>query len=189
MNTPGPRPPLSPRELQAAETALGVTFPPAYREHLLHVSAGGRRRHGGAPLKPLHHGPDGWCWQGDSDTNLPLLTTPFPHPDEYRERDELLGEREPKEQDFPNLTAFQTAWRAWDDECGELEDRKTAGAIHLVEHGHNFRTLYVITGPYRDTMWFDRRATSDDIIPLRGPDGRIPTFAQWYDWPEGWHGW
>ncbi|OII61841.1 hypothetical protein BJP40_31055 [Streptomyces sp. CC53] len=185
MHDTGPRPPLTLRELETAEAALGVVFPAAYRHHLLHVSAGGRRPHAGGMLKPLRLGPNGWGWEDDPYTVLPLLPAPFPHPDTYREDDEALADGEPREEDFAARAEFSAAWQAWDEACEELEDRKTAGAVHLVEHGHGFRTLYVVSGRYRDTMWFDQRATSDRIIPLRGPDGRIPTFAEWYAWPEG----
>jgi hypothetical protein len=29
-------------------------------------------------------------------------------------------------------------------------------------------------------MWFDIRATSDQVVPIRSEDGRIMTFAEWY---------
>ncbi|GAA4906059.1 SMI1/KNR4 family protein [Streptomyces coeruleoprunus] len=162
-------------DVQEAEQQLGITFPPAYRAHLLHPAPGLRRP------RALRRGRDGWAWEGDDRTNHALLTTPFPHPASYRAEDEALDAREPREEDYPDAGSFQDAWREWDDACEEPEERKTAGAVYL-QDDNPFYTLYVVTGPYRDTMWLDRRAISDDIVPITDRDGRILTFAEWYDW-------
>lgn len=167
---------LTEAEVQEAERALGITFPAAYRAHLLRPAPGRRRP------RALRRGPDGWGWDGDGATNHALLATPFPHPASYLAEDEALAAREPRQADYPDPGSFQDAWRAWDDACEEPEERKTAGAVYL-QDDNPFTTLYVVTGPHRDTMWLDRRAISDDIVPIAHPDGRFLTFAEWYDWP------
>ncbi|MEU8616426.1 SMI1/KNR4 family protein [Streptomyces sp. NPDC048623] len=159
-------PPLTETEVREAEGDLGITFPDAYRDHLLRVSRG-------AGFRPLWRGPRGWVWYGDDDTNYHLLTEPFPHPDSYAAYDAELGDREPPREDAG-------AWRAWDDECGVLEERKTAGAVYLQEGGRGCSPLLVVTGPHRGEMWFDARATCDRILPL-SVNGRPAAFADWRD--------
>ncbi|WMX45771.1 SMI1/KNR4 family protein [Streptomyces roseicoloratus] len=161
-----PSPPLGEAEVREAEAGLGITFPGEYRDHLLRGGAGRR-------IKPLWRGPQGWGWYGDSDTNYELLTEPFPHPDSYAAYGDELDDREPPRED-------QEAWQAWDDECGVLQERMTAGAVYLQEGGCGFHTLLVVSGPHRGEMWFDSRATCDRILPLR-LRGRPVTFADWVD--------
>jgi hypothetical protein len=157
-------PPLSEPEVREAEADLGITFPAEYRDYLLRVSAGHR-------INRLSRGADGWRWHGDRDTNYDLLTEPFPHPDSYADYDDELDDREPSREDAE-------AWQAWDDECGVLQERKTAGAVYIQENGCGFHTLLVVTGPHRGEMWFDARATCDLILPMRLHD-RPVTFADW----------
>ncbi|MFJ2738990.1 SMI1/KNR4 family protein [Streptomyces sp. NPDC087440] len=159
-----PPPPLSEAEVADAERDLGITFPSAYRRHLRTRSAGGKPNR-------LVRGAQGWGWDGDSLTNYALLTTPFPHPDSYRALDDELDGREPPHQDA-------AAWRAWDHECGVLQERKTAGAVFVREGGCGFSTLLVVTGPHRGEMWFDARATCERILPLT-LHGRQATFDDW----------
>ncbi|MFG3352523.1 hypothetical protein [Streptomyces sp. NPDC048001] len=61
-----------------------------------------------------------------------------------------------------------------------LEERKTAGAVYIQEGGCDFSTLLVVTGPHRGEMWFDGRATCDQILPLRWA-GRPVFFAEWVE--------
>ncbi|MFQ6147206.1 SMI1/KNR4 family protein [Streptomyces seoulensis] len=166
------RSPLSHAEVHDAERELGVVFPGEYREYLL-------RRNGEGRVNRLRRGTDGWGWWGDSRTDLALLGTDFPHPDSYRDDEDRLDAREPQREDFADEDAYGTAWQRWDDECGVLQDRKTAGAVHIQENGCGFATLLVLTGPHRGEMWFDARATCDLILPMRL--GREPvSFAQWF---------
>ncbi|KKZ74762.1 hypothetical protein VO63_05950 [Streptomyces showdoensis] len=123
--------------------------------------------------RPLCRGARGWGWHGDTDTNYLLLTEPFPHPDSYRAYDDELDDREPPREDL-------AAWQAWDDECGVLQERKTAGAVFLEENGCGFRTLMVVTGPHHGELWFDARATCDLLLPMRR-HGRAATFADWLE--------
>ncbi|MEU8616416.1 SMI1/KNR4 family protein [Streptomyces sp. NPDC048623] len=175
-------PPLTLGEVVEAERELGIRFPDEYREYLLLVSAGGGGGGGGGGrgqgqgFNRLWRGPDGWGWWGDRDTNYDLLTTDFPHPDSYAAYDDELGDREPPREDA-------AAWEAWDDECGVLQERKTAGAVYLQEGGCGFNTLLVVTGPHRGEMWFDARATCDLIVPM-SCEGRPATFADWTDRPR-----
>ncbi|MEU5891291.1 hypothetical protein ABZ835_31235 [Streptomyces sp. NPDC047461] len=87
------------------------------------------------------------------------------------------------------------AWRPWAAEADDFEDRKTAGAIVVQEHGCGFATLLALTGPLAGTVWWDGRATCDLIVPLsldhlRG--ARPVTFGEWLgrsSWdllPPGW---
>jgi hypothetical protein len=90
-------------------------------------------------------------------------TEPFAHPDSYAEADRALDEREPDRADFADDETFDRAWQAWDTECEAAEDRKTAGAIVIEEHGCGFSTLLAITGPLAGTLWWDARATCGRI--------------------------
>lgn len=182
------QPPLSRSEVAEAELALGVTFPEEYRSHLLAVSAGGL-------LSRLERTDQGWWWAGNSDRRRDLLSTPFPHPDSYARADFELVEREPAAQDCPDEQSYSTAWRAWDAECEDFEDRKTAGAVIVQDNGCGFSTLLVITGPLAGTVWWDGRATCDLIVPLslhHDGDGRPATLGEWLShgsWdllPPGW---
>ncbi|WP_234359993.1 SMI1/KNR4 family protein [Streptomyces sp. DSM 15324] len=62
-----------------------------------------------------------------------------------------------------------TSQASGDDEVGEFEDVKTAGAVVVQEHGCGFSTLLAVTGPLAGTVWWDGRATCDRIVPL-SPD-------------------
>ena len=168
-----PPPPLTPAEVRDAEEELGITFPEDYRDHLLRRSAGGR-------INRLRRDAAGWGWHGDSDTNYDLLRTDFPHPDSYRAYEDGLDDREPLEKQFADQAAFRRAWQEWDDEYGVHQERKTAGAVYIQEHGCGFSTLLVVTGPHRGTMWFDSRATCDLILPLLLNGGPV-SFAEWID--------
>lgn len=159
--------PLSGTDLRAAEAELGIRFPYEYRRYL-------RRQNATGKANPLVRGPHGWGWRGDTSTNYALLAEPFPHPDSYLAYDDELGDREPSRDDAE-------AWAAWDDECGVLQERKTAGAVYIQENGCGFNTLLVVTGPHRGEMWFDARATCDLILPMRR-QGRAATFADWLEW-------
>ncbi|MFF4835493.1 SMI1/KNR4 family protein [Streptomyces sp. NPDC001315] len=164
-------PPLSEEEVRAAEAGLGITFPDEYRDYLLRQSAGGA-------VRRLRPSAAGWGWHGDSSTNYDLLTTAFPHPDSYRGYEEELDDREPLEENFPDLDTYQAAWKSWDAEYEVLQERKTSGAVFIQENGCGFSTLLIVTGPHRGTMWFDARATCDRILPLN-LDGRAVSFADW----------
>jgi len=152
-------PPLTEAEVSAAERDLGVTFPGEYREYLLRVSAGGR-------LARLERSESGWWWAGNGVHMRARLAEPFPHPDSYVDAEDALDDREPRRADFPGDESFDTAWRAWDQECGLFQERKTAGAIEIQDNGCGFATLLVITGPLAGTVWWDGRASCDLIVPL-----------------------
>lgn len=181
-------PPLSEAEVAEAEAQLGVAFPPEYRRYLVQVSAGGA-------VSQLERTESGWWWAGNDPFRRDLLPVPFPHPDSYAEADEELGRREPLAEDHPNEEAFAEAVSAWDTECEEFEDQKTAGSVVAQEHGCGFATLLVITGPLAGTLWWDGRATCDLIVPLsldHTGDARPVSFGEWLErgsWnllPPGW---
>jgi hypothetical protein len=42
---------------------------------------------------------------------------------------------------------------------------------------------FIVAGPARGTVWFDRRAACDDIVPFRDAAGNRASFATFYlDW-------
>ncbi|MFJ9141553.1 SMI1/KNR4 family protein [Streptomyces sp. JUS-F4] len=177
VRRPAGPPPLTEAETAEAEAQLGVTFPPEYRRHLLEVSAGGEA------FARLERTEGVWWWTDNTATRRDLLALPFPHPDSYDEADDALLLREPRAEDCPDdEEAFSRAWTAWDDEAGEFEDRKTAGAVVLKEHGCGFATLLALTGPLAGTVWWDGRATCDLIVPLsldHAGGARPVTFGEW----------
>ncbi|MEV7975013.1 hypothetical protein [Streptomyces sp. NPDC086519] len=59
-----------------------------------------------------------------------------------------------------------------------FQERKTSGAVFIQDNGCGFSTLLVVTGPHRGTMWFDGRATCDQILPLN-LEGRPVSFTDW----------
>ena len=67
---------------------------------------------------------------------------------------------------FADDEAFDFAWQAWDAECKSVEERKVAGTIEIEDNGCGFATLLVITGPLAGTVWWDGRASCDQIVPL-----------------------
>lgn len=181
-------PPLTGAEVGEAERELGVSFPAEYRAYLLEVSAGG-------VVFPLERTERGWWWAGNGDTRRDLLPVPFPHPDSYVQADDELMDRWPRAEDFPDEASFGAAWRPWAAEADEFEDRKTAGAIRIQEHGCGFSTLLALAGPLAGTVWWDGRATCDRIAPLSLDHirGAPPiTFGEWLgrsSWdllPPGW---
>ncbi|MET8857749.1 SMI1/KNR4 family protein [Streptomyces sp. NPDC004579] len=169
-------PPLSDAEILAAEAELGITFPEQYRAYLLRQSAGDT-------VNRLYRSAAGWGWHGDSSTNYALLTSDFPHPDSYRAYEDELDEREPQAQDFPDHDAYQAASDQWDAEYEVFQERKTSGAVFIQENGCGFSTLLVVTGPHRGSLWFDGRATCDQILPLK-LDGRPVSFTDWLAHPS-----
>ncbi|AXG77697.1 SMI1/KNR4 family protein [Streptomyces paludis] len=164
-------PPLSEAEIREAEAELGITFPDQYRAHLLRESAGGA-------MKRLRRSPAGWGWQGDSRTNYDLLTADFPHPDSYRAYEQELDAREPLAPAFPDHHTYRAAWQQWDAEYEVFQERKTSGAVFIQDNGCGFATLLVVTGPHRGSLWFDGRATCDQILPLN-LDGQPVSFTDW----------
>ncbi|NGO75444.1 SMI1/KNR4 family protein [Streptomyces sp. YC504] len=150
----------------------------------------------GGAVCELRKSADGWWWAGDHRwPRRDLLRVPFPHPDDYAAADDALDRCEPRAEEYADAAAFDRAWRAWDAECEEFEDRKTAGAVIAQEHGCGFATLLAITGPLAGTMWWDGRATCDLILPLsldHAGGARPVTFDEWLprdSWdllPPGW---
>ncbi|MGN9790566.1 SMI1/KNR4 family protein [Streptomyces sp. OZ13] len=188
MQHPHVPPPLTEVELAMAESELGVSFPQAYRVYLMEAKPAKR------VLRPCRK-EWGWDWGAGSPAPAELLGLPFPHPDSYVTADAELDAREPRPEDFADEQAHEEAWQAWDDECGDFEDRKTAGAVVLQEHGCGFSTLLAVTGPLAGTVWWDGRATCDLIVPLsldHAGSARPATFDEWLrhdSWdmlPPGW---
>ncbi|MFF5704126.1 SMI1/KNR4 family protein [Streptomyces sp. NPDC012794] len=167
------RPPLTENEIAEAEQELGVRFPRDYRAYLRGPDTGGFG---------LVRTGSGWRWPGDDVLRPDLLSAPFPHPDSYAEADAALERREPQAADFPDPAALTAAWNAWDAECEVFEDRRTAGAMRLQEHGCGFATLLAVSGPLAGTVWWDGRASRGLIVPLsldHAAGARPATFGEW----------
>ncbi|MBP2321614.1 hypothetical protein JOF56_001999 [Kibdelosporangium banguiense] len=64
------------------------------------------------------------------------------------------------------------------------QNNPTAGTICIGSHDAGSYSLLVVTGPHRGTMWFDRRTTTDRVVPINTTDGRPMTFTDWYKTPE-----
>ncbi|MFE0422359.1 SMI1/KNR4 family protein [Streptomyces sp. NPDC058953] len=171
LRYPNRQRPLTGAELAEAEAELGVALPAEYRAYLLDPPEEGL-------LNPLTRTPDGWRWTTTYEIAYDLLATDFPHPDSYKDADYALCEREPKQDDFPDPAAFDVVYIAWDQEVEVFERRKKAGAVVILDGGCGFSTLLAVTGPLRGTMWFDDRAATDLILPLKAGD-RVGTFAEW----------
>ncbi|TXS13055.1 SMI1/KNR4 family protein, partial [Streptomyces sp. ms191] len=98
----------------------------------------------------------------------------------YRAYEDDLDDREPMEKDFADGAAFQAAWDDWDNEYGVHQERKTAGAVYIQEHGCGFSTLLVVTGPpFRSSGRIRSQVArpSNHIVPRCGP----VSFAEWID--------
>ncbi|MFE4454785.1 SMI1/KNR4 family protein [Streptomyces sp. NPDC056796] len=163
--------PLSEAEIGEAEAALGIAFPDQYRQYLLRQEVRGTVNH-------LCRSAAGWGWHGDTHTNYGLLATAFPHPDSYRAHEDDLDAREPLPDHFPDHSGYRAAYEQWDAEYAVLQERKTSGAVFLQDNGCGFSTLLVVTGPHSGSLWFDSRATCDQILPLH-LDGEPVSFTDW----------
>ena len=65
---------------------------------------------------------------------------------------------------------------AWGDALEEesFAPALTDGAFWIAEHGCALRSLLVITGPERGTIWNDLRADGRGLVPCG------VTFSEWY---------
>lgn len=168
-----PLAPLTERELAEAEQQFGVVMPDGYRQFLRYVDAGGT---GPVTMRRLSRGRDGWGWENDQDTDLPALAAPFPDQESHEDQRKELEAVQPPRSD-------EAAWAAWQRRCDDLDRAQTAGAVYLSDDGCGFYTLLICSGAERGNVWFDRRATSDVIVPLRNRDGTHATFTDFYlDW-------
>ncbi|MFI5618023.1 SMI1/KNR4 family protein [Streptomyces sp. NPDC051567] len=175
--TPAGPPPLAEAEVADAERELGIVFPEDYRQYLLRVSAGGT---GPSRIRPLsRRGADGWGWEGDLHTDVGALASAFPARSTYEAEWGALDAEEPVPGRFRDGSAFDKASRAWDARCEELHEVQTRGAVFLGDDGCGF-VLLIVSGPERGAVWYDRRATSDAIVPLLGADGTHASFGDLY---------
>ncbi|MEU5161982.1 SMI1/KNR4 family protein [Streptomyces sp. NPDC020875] len=169
--------PLTPGQLAEAEAELGIVLPAEYRAFLLDPPKDGGPKPG-APVNPLTRTADGWRWRTEYTIAYDSLAADFPHPGSYAAEDDALRAREPRQDDFPDPAAFDTAYLAWEREAEAFEEAKTVGAVVIRDGGCGFSTLLVVSGPLAGTMWFDGRASCDLILPLK-KDDRPGTFAEW----------
>jgi hypothetical protein len=170
-----PLTPLSERDVVEAERQFGVVLPDGYRQFVLHVDSGGP---GPVIMRRRSRGDASWGWENDRDTDLTASATPFPD-------QAVFGEQLTEFCDTERPMSDPAAQSAWDEREEELLRSQTSGAIYLGEEGHGFSMLLIISGPERGNVWFDRRPTTDTIIPLRRPDGVPATLTDLYlDWLE-----
>jgi hypothetical protein len=80
--------------------------------------------------------------------------------------------------DFSDHNTYKAAWEQWGAEYEVFQERKTSGAVFIQDNGCGFSTLLVVTGPHRDSLWFDGRATCDQILPLNLGSQPVP-FTDW----------
>ena len=55
-----------------------------------------------------------------------------------------------------------------------------AGALEIATDGCALFYLLVVNGPAKGQIWYDKRTDSEGIEPLRGRDGAILNFGEWY---------
>jgi hypothetical protein len=174
--------PLTEAELKELEEQLGVHLPTEYREFLLEVGAGGAGPcYGVFPLRRVN---GRWRWEGDGAelTELDRLAAPFPvRGPGVLEIAALLAQRPDEERGAAGV-AGAAAWAEWRDKWRTMvwAPWRTVGAIALCHLGGGTRHWLVVSGPARGHMWADDRANHRDLAPVRTPDGRPVTFAEWY---------
>jgi hypothetical protein len=179
------RPPLTDRELAAAETQFGVSFPEDYASFLTEIGAGGAGPSYG--IFPLVVEGRTWKWLGDGADLTEDLASPFPHAAPWNLDGHPVWDAEPTEEGSPSEEAFDEANSAWQDTIDALlwDPRWTRGAICLCHLGCALREWLVVSGPERGNLWYDGRADYSGLGPTTRAGLERVTFAQWYEhWLE-----
>lgn len=179
------RPPLTDRQLAAAETQFGVNFPDDYASFLTEMGAGGAGpSYGVFPLVVEHQT---WKWLGDGADLTEDLVSPFPHVVPWNLDGHPVWDAEPTDDEHASEEAFDDANSAWQDKLDELlwEPQWTTGAICLCHLGCALREWLVVSGPERGNIWYDGRADCGGLAPTTQAGLERVTFAQWYEhWLE-----
>jgi hypothetical protein len=154
------RPPLTPGDLAAVETRLGVELPEEYRAFVTRVGDGGAGP--GYGLFSLAAA----LREAGLDADPGLLRASFPHVESYNPDKD------------PEVIAF---WDRMDAVGGNDEEetlhvlRERAGALPLCDEGCGYLHFLVVTGSARGTMWIDSRGSDQGFVPLNA------TFLEWYE--------
>lgn len=164
-------PPLTPAELAALESQLGLVLPADYRSFLLQAGRGGAGP--GYGLFPLRHRAGRWRWAGDGacDGDPETLAEPFPHIQAFNPFDDVPARPD-------DSAADDEWWERYEDVV--YDPAHSHGLLYLSDMGCALRTALVVTGPSRGQMWADYMAESDGFHPLQNPDGTRQTFTDWY---------
>jgi hypothetical protein len=168
-------PPLSAAQVATWEHDHGVQLPPEYRTFITKLGNGGAGPFYG--LFPLG------LWDGAGgplepwDDAVGDLRAAFPHREEWNLPASRLEPPDSFEDD-----ASETAWHDALD-GGYCARSLLDGAFYLCHHGCALRTVLVVTGPERGTVWLDGRADESGILPHTDGNGRHLSFGEWY---RGW---
>lgn len=162
--------PIQEPDLIVWERAHGIELPVDYRTYLLELGNGGAGPFYG--IWPLGLW-DGAGARGSFDDAISDLSAPFPH----REAWNLPADRldPPDFEDDDEADAWQEALDA-----DLYEPSLMNGAFWICDQGCALRTILVVSGPERGTVWADLRATGGGIVPHTGSDGHHLTFGDWY---------
>lgn len=81
-------------------------------------------------------------------------------------------------EDFEDHNAHGAAWEQWDAGYEVFKELKTSSAVFIQDNSCGFSTLLVVTGPLEGSLWFDGRATCEQILPLN-LHGQPVSFTDW----------
>lgn len=153
--------PITALELSDIEHAFNITLPEGYRQFLLQITNGGYGPSAG--LIPLAKAVDYFRQQTGYDT---ILSTPFPHTDEYHQEDEA---------DVCRAEQLNASKQMSDDEFYRTLDFFHAGTLDVCDLGCGYYIKLVVTGPTRGLVWQDVSAVDEGMIPLN------IGFLDWYE--------
>jgi hypothetical protein len=165
-------PPLSETTVRAWEREHGIELPADYRTFLVELGNGG--------AGPFY----GICslgtWGGPGEGSEPWtgfvgeLRAPFPH----REAWNLPAARLEQPEEFDS-DEDEDAWNDARD-AEYYASSLMNGAFYICEHGCALRSVLVVSGPERGTVWFDGRPDGSGIVPHTDASGRHLSFGAWY---------
>jgi hypothetical protein len=177
-------PRLPPATVSAFEEEHGVALPPDYKGFLTSIGNGGAGPYYG--LFRLGKDDTSEELPGSRSRLVGDLSAPFPHADAWNlPREFWEGAPDPPPDTPPE--AEDELMATWDK---VLEERYwnpavMNGAIPICHRGCGLYQWLVVTGKQAGYVWNDERADEAGISPLRGPDGKQLTFADWYlQWLE-----
>jgi hypothetical protein len=166
-------------EVAALERTHAIALPEPYRGFVLDVGNGGAGPHCGMyPLGFEYRLRRLEAWDSAS---IGHLARPFPHsvawnlpPEFWASKPDPGPETSEEDEDRMNdewdAKLERRYWRS------ELVD----GAIPIADMGSGLRVLLVVSGPEAGTIWEDRRADYDGIVPAIDCHGIHVSFDSWY---------
>jgi len=175
-------PPLLAGDVEAFEQKHKITLPADYKYFITEVGNGGAGPFVGVfPLgewgfNELFHPFDEEDWKITGE-----LGEPFPHTEAWNLPDSFWAQ-EPHP--TPGITREEEdrLMEVWEQlEQKEYYDpRIMNGAIPICHRGCGLSQWLVVQGPQKGFVWDDDRADRAGLAPVRDPDGRRMTFADWY---------